>query len=284
MDGQIDFRHDPSLPDLLELKDISLTYDKRDIPPEKKKWVIQHLSFLVQDIPNRGQFAVIMGPSGCGKSTILRFLAGLQTPTSGQILIKGHELKEGEHIGMVFQQYSSFEWYKVVENVALPLVLHGKSWKKSEEEALEMIQKVGLGGQEKKYANERELSGGQLQRVAIARSLINNPEMILMDEPFGALDPYTRLNMQLMLLKMWDQFQSTVVFVTHSKEEAVFLGDDIYIMSVNPAKIAAHIHVNLPYPRDMETRRNRQFFDIVSEVDEQLRTVIEKSSKKTEMK
>ena len=276
MDEQIQFKHDPSLADLLELKNISLTYEKNHIPDNQKVWVIQHLSFLVQDIPNRGQFAVIMGPSGCGKSTILRFLAGLQKPTTGQILIKGNELKEGEHVGMVFQQYSSFEWYKVIENVALPLLLRGKSWKESEEKATEMIQKVGLEGQEKKYASEKELSGGQLQRVAIARSLINNPDMILMDEPFGALDPYTRLSMQLMLLEMWEQFQSTVVFVTHSKEEAVFLGDDIYIMHANPGQIAAHIHVDLPYPRNIESRRDRKFFDIVSDVDEKLRTTRKK--------
>jgi NitT/TauT family transport system ATP-binding protein len=273
VDEQINFRHDLSLSDLLELKDVSLTYDEKKVPDEKKKWIIKNLSFLVQDIPNRGQFAVIMGPSGCGKSTILRFLAGLQKPTSGQIFIKGQQLKEDEHIGMVFQQYSSFEWYSVLKNVSLPLILRGLAKKEAKEKALEMINKVGLSGQEHKYASERELSGGQLQRVAIARSLISNPEMVLMDEPFGSLDPYTRIHMQQMLLAMWEQFQSTVVFVTHSKEEAVFLGDDIYIMANNPGRIARHIHVELPYPRNLQTRRDKRFFDTVSVVDEALRSL-----------
>jgi NitT/TauT family transport system ATP-binding protein len=317
MNDQIDFRHDPSLPDLLELKGVSLTYDDDKVPAEKKKWIIKNLSFLVQDIPNRGQFAVIMGPSGCGKSTILRFLAGLQKPTTGEILIKGRKIDDKEHIGMVFQQFSSLEWYTVLKNVALPLLIRGIAKREAKKRAMEniskmkpagfgrakivlgklllpfalgaltkkfaaakaaeMIKKVGLGGQDKKFASERELSGGQLQRVAIARSLISNPEMILMDEPFGALDPYNRLNMQLMLLEMWEQFQSTVVFVTHSKEEAVFLADDIYIMAANPGRIVRHIHVDLPYPRNLSTRRDKRFFETVSEVDEALRSLTDPS-------
>lgn len=278
MDEQIKFEN-TSLPDLLELRDISLTYDKDNIPGEKKKWIIKNLSFLVENLPNRGQSAVIMGPSGCGKSTILRFLAGLQKPTSGGIFVKAQPLKDGEHIGMVFQEYTSLEWYNVLTNVALPLLLRGVSKKEAQEKAVDMIKKVGLAGQEKKYASVRQLSGGQRQRVAIARSLICNPDMILMDEPFGALDNPTRQSMQLMLMQMFEHYQSTIVFVTHSVSEAVFLGDDIYIMAANPGRIAKHIRVDLPYPRTLEIRKLKRFFEIEVEVEVELRGVAERTAK-----
>jgi NitT/TauT family transport system ATP-binding protein len=265
-----------SLPDLLELRNVSLTYDKDPkVPNEKKKWVIQDLSFLVEDIPDRGQFAVIMGPSGCGKSTILRFLSGLQNPTSGQIFLKEKEVKGNQCISMVFQQYACFEWYTVMDNVILPLILRHKKSKESKEKAKEIIEKVGLGGHENKYPCQ--LSGGQQQRVAIARSLISNPEMVLMDEPFGALDVYSRLNMQEILMKMWESFQSTVVYVTHSVSEAVFLGDDIFIMGANPGRIVKRIHVDLPYPRTLDIRKNKRFFELESEVEEEIRVVGDKA-------
>ena len=277
MDDQIEVKN-TSLADLLELRDVSLTYDDDKIPNEKKKWVIKDLSFLVQDIPNRGQFAVIMGPSGCGKTTILRFLAGLQSPTSGQVFIKGQPIKDDQRISMVFQQYSSFEWYSVLTNVMLPLLLRGIHKKEAEDKAADMIKRVGLGGQEKKFASLRELSGGQLQRVAIARSLICNPEMVLMDEPFGALDSYNRVNMEVMLMEMWEQFQSTVVLVTHSVSEGVFLGDDVYIMAANPGRLVKHIHIDLPYPRTYKTREMKEFFEISSEVEREFRGVADRSA------
>ena len=264
-----------SLPDLLELRDISLTYDKSQLPMEKKHWVIKHLNFLVENIPDRGQFAVIMGPSGCGKSTLLRFLSGLQKPTTGEIFFNGEKLKINQYISMVFQQYACFEWYTVKQNVMLPLVLRKEDHKKAKEEVNEMIVKVGLDGHQDKYPCQ--LSGGQQQRVAIARSLVSNPEMVLMDEPFGALDAYNRLNMQDILMRMWDSFKSTVVYVTHSISEAVFLGDDIFIMGANPGRIVKRIHVDLPYPRTLDIRKEHQFFELQSQVEEEIRIVGDKA-------
>jgi NitT/TauT family transport system ATP-binding protein len=261
------------LPDILELRNVSLSYDREKVPDEKKKWIIQDLEFLIENIPDRGQFAVIMGPSGCGKSTILRFLAGLQHPTKGEVLIHGKPITDHERISMVFQKYTCLEWYTVLKNVMLPLIMRGVHKKEAEEKAKEMIVKVGLEQQMYKYASSRELSGGQLQRVAIARSLVSNPLMVLMDEPFGALDSYTRLKIQAMLIEMWQEFRSTVVFVTHSVSEAVFLGDDILIMSSNPGRLVERIHIDLPYPRSIETRRMKRFFELESRVENVIQDV-----------
>jgi NitT/TauT family transport system ATP-binding protein len=251
------------LPDIIELRDVSQTYDGG------KSYIIKNLNLLVEDKPDQGQFIVILGPSGCGKSTVLRYMAGLQVPSEGEVLI--HEkLRTDEAISMVFQQYSSLPWRTVLGNVRLPLELHGIRHGEADERAMEMIKTVGLEGHEKKYAQYPVLSGGQLQRVAIARSLINNPEIVLMDEPFGALDTNTRFKMQIMLKGLWDSLQCTVIFVTHDIQEAVFLGDDIYIMSAGPAQIAAHIPVDLPYHRDRETKRSRRYTQLVQEVEDAL--------------
>ena len=229
------------LPDVICMKNISISYD------DGKTHVIKDFSLLIEDKPNQGQFVVILGPSGCGKSTILRFISGLQEPTSGEILIRGKTRKEYKSsISMVFQQYSSFPWYSVLRNVSLPLLYKGVGKKEAEEKSMEFIKKVGLQGHEKKFAQYPLLSGGQLQRVAIARSLISNPEIILMDEPFGALDTNTRSQMQHLLADIWLEYRPTVIFVTHDISEAVFLGDDIYIMSASPAYIVKHYHIGLP--------------------------------------
>jgi NitT/TauT family transport system ATP-binding protein len=253
-----------TLPDIIELKNISKTYD------EGKNYVIKDLNFLVEDKPNQGQFVVILGLSGCGKSTLLRFISGLQKPTSGEILIRGKVKDESTRIGMVFQQYSSFPWLSVLDNVALGLKYKGVPKKQRREKAMEMIKVVGLDGHEKKYAKYPTLSGGQLQRVAIARSLVADPEILLMDEPFGALDLNTRLQMQDLLCEIWTKLQSTIIFVTHDLPEAVYLGDDIYIMRACPGMIVEKVHVDLPLKRSRDIKHTAAFMSIVNNVENRM--------------
>lgn len=258
------------LPDLIELRNVSQSYDKG------KSFVIKDLNFLIESKPDRGNFVVLMGPSGCGKSTMLRYIAGLQKPTSGDVLISGQPRPDELAISMVFQQYSSLPWYTVLQNVMLGLLIRGVSRKVARAKAMEMIELVGLAGHENKYAQYPALSGGQMQRVAIARSLVANPNIVLMDEPFGALDTNTRLKMQLMLADIWDKLNSTVILVTHDIAEAVFLGDVIYIMGANPASLEAKVEVNLPSHRTRETRKDPYFSHLVNEVDDLLFSVSNK--------
>jgi NitT/TauT family transport system ATP-binding protein len=171
---------------------------------------------------------------------------------------------------MVFQQYSSLPWLTVLENVELGLKFKGVDPKKRYEQAMEMIELVGLKGHEKKYAQYPTLSGGQLQRVAIARSLMANPDILLMDEPFGALDINTRLQMQDLLLDIWKKFHPTIIFVTHDISEAVYLGDDIYIMKSPPSQIVEHIHIDLPADRTRELKRTPHFNELVQEVEDKM--------------
>ena len=255
------------LPDIIELKNISMSYDGG------KSFIIKDTSFLVEDIPNKGQFVVILGLSGCGKSTLLRFMCGLQKPTTGEVLIRGKLRDESSRIGMVFQQYSSFPWLSVLDNVSLGLKYKGKSKNEQYEKAMEMIKLVGLEGQEKKYAKYPTLSGGQLQRVAIARSLVADPEILLMDEPFCSLDVNTRLQMQTLLCDIWTKLQSTIIFVTHDLPEAVYLADDIYIMRACPGKIVEKVHVDLPLERNNDTKRTQRFLDIVNNVENKMITI-----------
>jgi NitT/TauT family transport system ATP-binding protein len=253
------------LPDLIELKEVSQVYTNED---GSQKTVLKGVNLLIEDKPNVGQFVTLLGESGCGKSTILRYISGLQTPTAGEIKIKGKLLTKEDRVGMIFQQYSSFPWRTVLDNVAFGLELKGVPKEEREERAMKMIQIVGLKGHEKKFAKYPTLSGGQLQRVAIARSLLSNPEMLVMDEPFGALDIRTRLQMQDMLLEIWSQVQATIILVTHDISEAVYLSDDIYIMSVNPGTIKHHVKVPFSYPRNKDIKRLPSFVETVQQVEQ----------------
>ncbi len=254
--------NDTDLPNLVELKNVSQSYDGG------KNFIIKELNFLIEDKPAQGQMVILLGMSGSGKSTILRYIAGLQTPTHGEVLIHGKSRTENDRVGMVFQQYSSFPWLTVLENVALGLKFKGLDEKTSTQQALEMIELVGLAGHENKFAQYPTLSGGQLQRVAIARSLLANSEILLMDEPFGALDIKTRIQMQDLLLSLWNKFHPTIVFVTHDIREAVYLGDDIYILSYAPSKIVEHIPVDLPLNRNQETRRNPRYNELIYQIED----------------
>jgi len=257
----IKFENTP-LPDIIELKNISQSYDGG------KNYIIKDFDLLIEDIPNRGQFVVILGPSGCGKSTVLRYIAGLQNPTKGEVLINSKPRTEEDRIGMVFQQYSSFPWLTVLENIALGLQYKGIEKKERIEKAMEMLKIVGLEGHEKKYAQYPTLSGGQLQRVAIARSLLVNNQIILMDEPFGALDTNTRLRMQDFLIGVWTKVQPTIMLVTHDITEAVYLADDIFIMSNAPANLMEHIHVDLPSDRNRTIKRDKGFIELVQYIED----------------
>jgi NitT/TauT family transport system ATP-binding protein len=262
---------DTELPNVLELKNVNQTYD------DGKITIFKNLNFLVEDKPDQGQFISILGTSGCGKSTLLRYICGLQEPTSGQVLINGKPRTHDTRVGMVFQQYSSLPWYTVYQNVELSLRYKGISKADRKAEVLRLIELVGLKGHEDKYAQYPVLSGGQLQRVAIARSLAMKPEILVMDEPFGALDVKTRLQMQELVAKVWCDIPSTtVLFVTHDIAEAVFLGDDVLIMKANPGEFKYYHHIELPLERTRETKREKYFSDKVYEIEDQMMELAKK--------
>lgn len=249
---------------IIELKNIQQSYDGGET------WILKDLIFQVEDKPSQGEFAVILGPSGCGKSTVLRYIAGLQKPTSGAVTIHGKEVGKDNRVSMVFQQYSSLPWMTVLDNVGLALRYKGILKPERDEKAMEMIKLVGLEGHEMKYAQYPTLSGGQLQRVAIARSLLANPEILIMDEPFGALDVGTRIQMQDLLLNLWHQFHPTIIFVTHDISEAVYLADDIYIMKKAPSRFVEKIKIDLPLERNRNTKRSQRFEELVHLVEDKM--------------
>ncbi len=194
------------------------------------------------------EFVCIVGPSGCGKSTLLRILAGLEAPSSGRVLLKDTEITgPGRERGMVFQEYSLMPWRNVEENIWMGPQLFGKSKDDCRAIARKYIELVKLNGFER--ALPHELSGGMRQRVAIARALANDPEILLMDEPFGALDSYTRIILQKELLKIWQANRKTVLFITHSVDEAVFLADRVVVMSARPGKVVLEEFLDIPHPR-----------------------------------
>ncbi|HEX7572568.1 MAG TPA: ABC transporter ATP-binding protein [Bacteroidota bacterium] len=257
---------------IIELKEIAQWYmdDKG-----RKTVVIEHFNLMVENVPKKGQFICLLGPSGCGKSTVLRYIAGLQTPSEGQVLLYGKPRREEDHVGMVFQQYSSFPWLTVLDNVTLALEIKGVAKKERKEQAMSYIQACDLEKHADKYAQYPILSGGQLQRVAIARSLVSNPNLLLMDEPFGALDVNTRLRMQEMLMTIWERLwhintATTIVFVTHDIPEAVYLGTDIYIMQANPGKIVHHIAIDLPFDKTRQVKRDPRFVQYVYGIEDKM--------------
>lgn len=250
--------------DIINMVNITQVY----VEQESRNVVFKDFNLDIKDIPERGQFITIMGKSGCGKSTLLRYISGLQEPTSGEVYIYGKKRTEKDRIPMVFQQYTSFEWKTVLQNVALPLILKGIPQDEANDKAMEMIKIVGLDGHEKKWAKYPILSGGQLQRVAIARNLVVNPQILLMDEPFGALDTVTRKQIQIFLRSIFEnaQLDPTVIFVTHSESEAVFLSTDIYILDSGPATIRHHFKIDLPAHRNDEVRYSHEFTEYVNKL------------------
>jgi NitT/TauT family transport system ATP-binding protein len=250
--------------DIINLVNINQIYSE-STPPNV---VFKDFNLDIRDIKDKGQFITLMGKSGCGKSTLLRYISGLQEPTSGDVYIYGKKRTSKDRIPMVFQQYTSFEWKTVLQNVALPLILKGVSKDEANEKAMDMIKVVGLEGHEYKWAKYPILSGGQLQRVAIARNLVVNPQILLMDEPFGALDTITRKQIQLFLRSIFEnaKLDPTVVFVTHSESEAVFLSSDIIILGSGPATIRHQFKIDLPDIRDDSVRYSTQFTEYVNKL------------------
>ncbi len=196
-----------------------------------------------------GRFVTIVGPSGCGKTTLLRIIAGLEKASQGKVLLDGKEMVQGsEVVGMVFQEYALFPWRTTLQNIEMGLEIRGVEKEKRHLIAMEYVKQFGLSGFENRFP--RELSGGMKQRVAIARTLIMNPRVVLMDEPFGSLDSQTRNGMQEFLLRIWQERGDTIIFVTHNVDEAVFLSDEILVLSRRPGRIIKRVEVEIPRPRD----------------------------------
>ena len=219
-----------------------------------------------------GEFVSLIGPSGCGKSTLLRIVGDLVPATDGQVLVNGkpaHQARLDRDYGIVFQDPVLYDWRTVARNISLPLEMLGWDRQRRADRVAEMLALVELGGFEGHYP--WQLSGGMQQRVAIARALSFSPALMLMDEPFGALDEMTRERLNGELLRIWQQSGCTIVFVTHSITEAVFLSTRVVVMSARPGRVIGIVEIDLPQPRTMDTREEPRFFELVTEVRERLR-------------
>ena len=268
-----------TLPLVIEFKGVSKTFN----PGKPTQFTaLKDINFSIEDIPDYGEFIAIVGPSGCGKSTILNLIQGFSDvypPSSGEVLVRGRRVTgPGRDRGMIFQKYSSFPHRTVLENVTFGLELNQEELRLSRSEregrAIEWIRKVGLGGHERKYPHQ--LSGGQQQRVAIARSLVLRPQIILMDEPFSALDEPTRYEMQRLITELWNEVEATVMIVTHSIAEAVYLGDRVWIMAAGPGRIAREFKDQIPKTRDSDpiaAQSTTEFKDAVNEIGHAFREV-----------
>jgi NitT/TauT family transport system ATP-binding protein len=246
-------------PHVVVFKDVTKSFGEG----HNAKVAIEDVSFTVEDLPNIGELVTIVGPSGCGKSTLLRIIAGLKPhfpPTKGEVLVFGKPVDQpGPDRGLVDQKYSLLPHLNVVDNIAFGLRLRGMSRAEREQRAMDWVKKVGLEGSETKYP--AELSGGMQQRVALAATVILEPRILLMDEPFGALDPHIRLRMQELLMQLWKEQQGTVFLVTHAVEEAVYLGDRIFVMAPKPGRLVDVLKVPRPFEPPEESRRKSWFID-----------------------
>ncbi len=246
-------------PDVVTFKNVSTSFGEGT----EAKLALQDINFTIEDLPYVGELITIVGPSGCGKSTLLRIIAGLKPhfpPTSGEVLVLGKPVQEpGPDRGLVDQKYSLLPHLNVIQNIAFGLKLRGVARPERVARAQDWVKKVGLDGFEKKFPSE--LSGGMQQRVAIAATLILQPRILLMDEPFGALDPGIRLRMQELLIQLWNEQQSTVFLVTHSVEEAVYLGDRVFLMASKPGRLVEILKVPRPTEPPEESRRKPWFIN-----------------------
>jgi ABC-type nitrate/sulfonate/bicarbonate transport system ATPase subunit len=227
---------------------------------------LQPTSLTVAD----NDFITILGPSGCGKSTLLRIVAGLDSPTTGRVLVDGTPVAApGADRGMVFQSYTLFPWLTVRENVCFGLRERGVPSAQQDSIADRWLDRVGLKGFE--HHHSKQLSGGMQQRTAIARALANDPKILLLDEPFGALDNQTRALMQELLLAIWEAERKTVLFVTHDIEEAIFMASRVVVMSARPGRIKADVAVPLPHPRHYTIKTTPEFSDLKARLTEEIR-------------
>jgi NitT/TauT family transport system ATP-binding protein len=237
---------------------------------EKATRALADISFETTE----GEFLCILGPSGCGKSTLLRIIAGLLEPSSGEVIYTGNNTASPLN-SMVFQEHGVFPWMNVIDNVAFGLEMRGVTRKERYERSLDFLKRVGLAP----YAmrNPHELSVGMRQRIAIARAFVNNPEILLMDEPFGSLDAQTRLILQDELLKIWSDHKKTVIFVTHDIDEAILLGDRVLVMTSVPGRIREVITVRIERPRDLQIESTKGFLDMRMKIWNIIRSEVEKS-------
>lgn len=243
----------------IEIKDVSMVY----LASEKKVTALQNISFDIK----KGEFISLLGPSGCGKSTLLRIIADLLQSTSGEVLIGGkapREIRNEKKYGIVFQNPVLYEWRKIKDNVALPLELMKVGKKERQKKSEELLSLVGLDDFQNCYP--RELSGGMQQRVSIARALATDPEILLMDEPFSALDEFSREKMNEEILRIWSKTNKTVIFVTHSIQEAVFLSDRICVLTPHPGRLSSIMDIPLKRPRTRDLRDTQEFHRLVSEI------------------
>ncbi|MBR4991249.1 MAG: ABC transporter ATP-binding protein [Oscillospiraceae bacterium] len=234
----------------LKLENVSKSFAKIETDE------VTHALTSVTTTMESGEFISLVGPSGCGKSTMLRLIAGLINPTTGKLTVNGEEIeKPAPDRGMMFQKATLFPWLTVKDNIAFSLKMQGKL-KGNEDKVENMIKVIGLENFREDYP--AQLSGGMAQRVALVRSLINEPPILLLDEPLGALDAFTRMNMQDEILKIWQEKQQLAVMVTHDVDEAIYMGTRVLVMDAHPGRVIADIPIDLPFPRD---RGSREFVE-----------------------
>jgi len=251
----------------IEVAQLTHVYGGREGQGEGQVPALEDISLNV----GAGRFVVIVGPSGCGKTSLLMMMAGLRHQSSGTISIQGAPITapDPNRVGVVFQEASLFPWLTALDNIAFPLTLRGAPHAERQQRADAMLNLVGLSGFGARYPHE--LSGGMKQRVSIARGLVQDPPVLLMDEPFAALDEQTRMTMGHELLRIWSQTAKTVVFVTHSLTEAVYLADEVLVMSARPGRIIDRIAINLPRPRSYEMMGTETFGRLRDRIWQQIR-------------
>jgi ABC-type nitrate/sulfonate/bicarbonate transport system ATPase subunit len=248
---------------LLSIQGVSRTFVS---PKGQSTQALLPVDFHVQE----NDFVTILGPSGCGKSTMLRIVAGLDYPSAGRVLLDGRQVEgPGSDRGMVFQSYTLFPWLTIEQNIRFGLRERGMPEAQQKERAAYFIAKVGLRGFEQHFP--KQLSGGMQQRTAIARALANDPKILLMDEPFGALDNQTRVLMQELLLGIWEAERKTVLFVTHDIDEAIFMANRVAVFSARPGRIKTEIAVNLPHPRHYTIKTTPEFMELKARLTEEIR-------------
>ena len=250
----------------IKLAQVSMRY-----PGASRGEAVLALSDISLDI-HQGEFISLIGPSGCGKTTLLRLIADLLQPTSGSLTVRGKpaaQARQNREYGFVPQAATLYDWRNVIKNVELPLEIMKMPKAEREQRATELLALVGLADFHKKYP--WQLSGGMQQRVSIARALSFKPSILLMDEPFGALDEMTRERLNGELLNIWRNTKTTIIFVTHSIPEAVFLSTRVVVMSPRPGRISKILPVDLPYPRVFETREMPRYFELISQIRDNLR-------------
>ena len=247
----------------VSIQAVSRTFEGRQ---GQRTHALLPVDFEVRD----NDFVTILGPSGCGKSTLLRIVAGLDHATSGRVLLDGVPVEgPGADRGMVFQSYTLFPWLTIEQNIRFGLRERGMPEAQQKERAAYFIAKVGLRGFEQHFP--KQLSGGMQQRTAIARALANDPKILLMDEPFGALDNQTRVLMQELLLGIWEAERKTVLFVTHDIDEAIFMANRVAVFSARPGRIKTELAVDLPHPRHYTIKASPEFMDLKARLTEEIR-------------